>query len=149
MRWFRSNIRVGSRLALFALAIQFLLSFGHFHGVSAQAASASLHATRLTLHETGSFTAAQFEALDRAAHANASGPAGLKTSSSPDVPAGQSGDDCAICAVMALGKAMVLASPPDLPTPQAIVLLHLGVEPGFLILNSARPAFRPRAPPIS
>jgi hypothetical protein len=149
MKWFRSNIRVGSRLALLALAIQFLLSFDHFHGVSAQAASASLDATRLALHGTGSFTAAQCEALDRAWHANASAPAGLKTSSSGDVPAGQPGDDCAICAVMALGKAMVPASPPDLPTPQAIVLVHLALEPGFLILNSARPAFRPRAPPIS
>jgi hypothetical protein len=149
MKWFRSNIRVGSRLALFALAIQFLLSFGHFHSGSAQTASASLDATRLGLYETGSFSAAQFEALDRASHANASGPAELKTSPSGDVPAGQHGDDCAICAVMALGKAMVLASPPDLPTRQAMVLLHLAVEPGFLILNSARPAFRPRAPPIS
>src|SRR5205085_2685781 len=149
MKWFRSNIRLGSRLALFALAIQFLLSFGHFHAFSAQAASASLDATLLALHETGTFTAAQFETLDRAAHAIASGPAGLKTSSSPDVPAGQSGDDCAICAVMALGKAMVLASPPDLPERQAIASLHLAVEPGFLILNSARAAFRPRAPPIS
>jgi hypothetical protein len=40
MNWFRSNIRHGSRLALFALAIQFALSFGHFHGISAQAAPA-------------------------------------------------------------------------------------------------------------
>jgi hypothetical protein len=40
MNWFRSNIRYGSRLALFALAIQFALSFGHFHGISAQAAPA-------------------------------------------------------------------------------------------------------------
>jgi hypothetical protein len=40
MKWLRSNIQHGSRLALFALAIQFVLSFGHFHGVSAQAAPA-------------------------------------------------------------------------------------------------------------
>jgi hypothetical protein len=40
MKWFRSNIRHGSRLALFALAIQFALSFGHFHGIAAQAAPA-------------------------------------------------------------------------------------------------------------
>jgi hypothetical protein len=40
MKWFRSNIQHGSRLALFALAIQFALSFGHFHGISAQAAPA-------------------------------------------------------------------------------------------------------------
>ena len=38
MNWFRSNIKHGSRLALLALAIQFVLSFGHFHGVAAQAA---------------------------------------------------------------------------------------------------------------
>jgi hypothetical protein len=38
MKWFRSNIRHGSRLALLALAAQFVLSFGHFHGVAAQAA---------------------------------------------------------------------------------------------------------------
>jgi len=38
MKWFRSNIRHGSRAALVALAIQFALSFGHFHGVAAHAA---------------------------------------------------------------------------------------------------------------
>ena len=31
MKWFRSNIRHGSRLALFALAVQLALSFGHIH----------------------------------------------------------------------------------------------------------------------
>jgi hypothetical protein len=40
MNWFRSNIRHGSRLALLALAIQLALSFGHFHGLVAQAAPA-------------------------------------------------------------------------------------------------------------
>lgn len=40
MKWFRSNIRHGSRTALLALAIQFVLSFGHFHGIAAQAAPA-------------------------------------------------------------------------------------------------------------
>ena len=40
MKWFRSNIKAGSRLALFALAVQFVLAFGHFHSVAAQAAPA-------------------------------------------------------------------------------------------------------------
>jgi len=31
MKWVRSNIKYGSRLALFALALQFSLAFGHFH----------------------------------------------------------------------------------------------------------------------
>ena len=32
MKWFRKHLKHGSRLALFALAIQFALSFGHFQG---------------------------------------------------------------------------------------------------------------------
>ena len=40
MKWFRSSIRHGARVALFALAVQFALSFGHFHGIAAQAAPA-------------------------------------------------------------------------------------------------------------
>jgi hypothetical protein len=40
MKWFRSNIRQGACLALLALVVQFALSFGHFHGVAAQAATA-------------------------------------------------------------------------------------------------------------
>jgi len=40
MMWFRSNIKHGSGAALFALAIQFAFSFGHFHGLAAQAAPA-------------------------------------------------------------------------------------------------------------
>src|SRR5688572_24422992 len=40
MKWLRSNIKHGSRLALFALAVQFVLSFGHFHAVDAHAAPA-------------------------------------------------------------------------------------------------------------
>src|SRR5262249_20320753 len=41
MQWFRSHIRLGSRLALFALAIQFVLSFGHIHVDKSLLSSAS------------------------------------------------------------------------------------------------------------
>ena len=48
MRWFRSNIRVGSRLALMALAVQFVLSFSHVHlselGLGAAKAAATVTA---------------------------------------------------------------------------------------------------------
>ena len=37
MKWFRSNIKSGARLALFALFVQFALSFGHFHAMAAPA----------------------------------------------------------------------------------------------------------------
>ena len=136
MRWFRSRVRFGSRFALFALAIQFLLSFGHFHG-SAQAASIN----------TIGFTAGHLQALGNLSHANASGPVRLK--SSGDAPGGQPDEDCAICAVMALANALVDASPPCLPSPQAVALHHLAADAAFVDPNPARGAFQPRAPPIS
>src|SRR6195256_6247378 len=46
MKSFRSNIKHGSRLALFTLAVQFALSFGHFHGLFAQAAPAIQQASQ-------------------------------------------------------------------------------------------------------
>jgi len=39
MRWFRTHIALGSRLALFALAVQLVLSFGHVHVGKIAAAS--------------------------------------------------------------------------------------------------------------
>ena len=38
MNWFRRHITQGSKLALFALAIQMVLAFGHFHATPTQAA---------------------------------------------------------------------------------------------------------------
>jgi len=132
MKWFRSNIGLGSRLALFALAIQFLLSFGHFHGGGAQAASASLAAERSGLHDIVGFAASL-----------------QLNSSTGDAPIGQPGDDCAICATIALANTMVDATPPYLLAPQATALGYLTTEAGFADLNSARVAFQPRAPPIA
>jgi hypothetical protein len=37
MQWIRSNIGLGARVALLALAVQAVLSFGHFHDITAQA----------------------------------------------------------------------------------------------------------------
>lgn len=142
MKWFRSNIRLGSRLALCALAIQFLLSFGHFHGGSAQAASVTAN-----MHQRVDFAGMPLVASEQAAPANASGPVRSKTSSG-HAP-GQPGDDCAICAVMALANAMVDAAPPCLLAPQAAAFSFLAVDAGFADLNSTLRAFQPRAPPIS
>src|ERR1700749_3006254 len=41
MKWFRSNIKSGARLALFALFVQFALSFGHFHALAAPSPGAT------------------------------------------------------------------------------------------------------------
>jgi hypothetical protein len=144
MKWFRSNLRLGSRLALFALAIQFLLSFGHFHGSSAQASPALVDAKQSGLYDTVGFAAAHLDALHRASQANASGP---KTSSDHG-PDGQPTDNCAICAVMTLANAMVVAAPPYLLEPQAAAFWYL-TPAGSFRLNSRRVVFQPRAPPIS
>jgi hypothetical protein len=148
MKWFRSNIRFGSRLALFALAIQFLLAFGHFHGSSAQAAHASMDAMQSGLRHAVHFAASQVDLLDRASLANAYGRVRLQTSSG-HTPAGDPTDDCAICAVMALANAMVVATPPDLLGTQAAAFSYLTTDTEIVALNSARVAFQPRAPPIT
>src|SRR5438270_3794051 len=145
MKWFRSNVRFGSRLALFALAIQFLLSFGHFH---AGAQAASVDAKRAGFHNTIGFAIAHLHASDSVLHANAAEQVRLKTSG--DVPAGQPAEDCAICAVMALANALVDAAPPSLPSLQVVAFLHLAaVDTAFVDPKAARGAFQPRAPPIS
>jgi hypothetical protein len=121
MKWFRSNIKRGSRLALFAVAVQLVLSFGHFHGLAAQAAPAV---------------------------ASVSEPAQPQPSSSHDTDQ-QSNDACAICAVIAMANAVLFATPPMLQLPQAVEFLYLTTEAEFIHLNSARVVFQPRAPPIS
>ena len=140
MTWFRSNIRPGSRLALFALAIQFLLSFGHFHGGTAQAAPAWVDAKHSGLHRAG-FAVTHWRA-------DASRYVALKTSSDHR-PDGQPGDDCAICAAMALASAMAVATPPCLLVPQAAAFLYLTGDAAFVDPHAAGVAFQPRAPPVA
>src|SRR5579863_10099330 len=107
MKWFRSHIGHGSRLALFALAIQFALSFGHFHAFAAKAATAA---------QSGTAQSDLSKATGVAAPENVT--AARRQSPShhdSDHPA----DGCAICAVMALANAMLFATPPILQLPQA------------------------------
>jgi len=128
MKWFRSNIRHGARLALFALLVQFALSFGHSHGF-AQAAP--------ILKEAGAGTATP----DRAAVRK-------QSPASPD-PDQQGDDNCAICAVVSMASTVVFASPPLLLLPQAVEFLYLTTDAEFIHLKSAGQAFQPRGPPAS
>jgi hypothetical protein len=145
MKWFRSNVRHGSRLALFALAIQVLLSFGHFHGSSAQAAPAWMDANQPGLHDTGRGAATHLDAWARASDAfRAVGP-----QTSDHESDGRPTDDCAICAVMALAHALVVATPFYLLGPQPDSSCYLITDAEFIPLNSARVVFQSRAPPIS
>ena len=147
MKWFRSNIRLGSRLALFALAIQFLLSFGHFHGASASAAAA-MDAKRSGLHHAVGIAVARLSASEQTSPGKVLRPVGPKTPSG-HAPSGHPGDDCAICAVMALASAMVDAAPPLLLSPQATAFSYFAAVARCAEPNSTRAAFQPRAPPIA
>ena len=120
MSWLRSNIRHGSRLALFALAIQFVLSFGHFHGVAAKAAPLVQPQAGLT-----------------------------QPLSAPDEDQQRPAEPCAICAVMALANTALAASPPVLLLPQAVELFYLATEAAFVRPDRCSLVFQPRAPPIS
>jgi hypothetical protein len=139
MKWFRSNIKHGSRLALFALAVQFALSFGHFHAAAAQTAPAVQSGPSLSdLFYADGLLAS--DATDESAQ--------RQPASNPDSDQ-QPNDPCAICAVIALANATLFATPPLLLLPQAIELLYLTTDAEFVHLSSARVAFQPRAPPAS
>ena len=147
MKWFRSNIKYGSRLALLALAIQFVLSFGHFHGLAAQASpviQSSLIQSSLIQSSPGPFEASRASGL--AATEMAGQPAQRQK---PGSDRDSDSDGCAICAVMAMANAVLFATPPLLELPQAVELLYLTTDAEFIHLNSVRVAFQPRAPPIS
>ncbi|MBB4379755.1 Protein of unknown function [Bradyrhizobium sp. Rc3b] len=133
MKWFRSNIRHGARLALFAMLVQFALTFGHSHWF-AQAAPLA----QASLQQTDS---AKGAAIDRAAVQK-------QSPAAPDREH-QGEDNCAICAVVAMAGTVIAAAPPVLLLPQAIELLHRTTDAEFLHLKSAGTAFQPRAPPAS
>jgi hypothetical protein len=144
MKWFRSNIKQGSRLALLALAIQFVLSFGHFHGLAAQAApviQSGIQASRIVLDAS--------RANGLAAPDTAGQSAQRQQPASDHDSDRQSNDACAICAVIAMANTVLFATPPLLELPQAVEFLYRTTDAEFIHLNSVRIAFQPRAPPHS
>ena len=122
MRWFRTHIGLGSRLALFALAVQLVLSFSHVH--IGKIAPASSHAA---------ITVAQ--APDRGG-----GP-------SPKPPTGAD-DFCAICATISLLASSVVPTASSVLPPVAAE--HRWLTNYASARVSAHPVvlFQARAPPV-
>jgi hypothetical protein len=139
MKWFRSNIKHGSRLALLALAVQFVFAFGHFHAVAAPAAPAIQSGPA----QPGSSDADRFSAPDTISQSAQQQPVSHHDQDQ------QPNDACAICAVIAFANTGLSATPPSLLLPHAVEFSYLTSELEFVHLNSARVAFQPRAPPIS
>ena len=136
MKWFRSNIRHGSRLALLALALQFGLSFGHFH---TGAAKALLALQPAAAHANISIALAAPDVVDQSASLPAS------DNDSDHHP----GEGCTICAVIAMASTVLFATPPVVLLPQAADFRYLVTDVEFVHRSPAGVAFQPRAPPAS
>ncbi len=127
MNWFRSKIRSGARLALFALAVQMIVSFGHMHrddlGLPPLAAPDQ---TQITSN----------------------------TAPSPAGPADQdhhpaSDDYCPICASMALVATAMPSLPPVLIVPVPIRRVWAAQLPAHSLSTQVAPSFQARAPPLA
>jgi hypothetical protein len=103
MRWFRSNGGGVAWLAIFALACQFVLTFGHVHTGSVSAVSAAL--------------ALSADPSD--------GSASAPSSPAHKPPTGLAQDFCAVCNHIGLANALVLPiSPAAIPPISFIQDLH-------------------------
>ena len=138
VKWFRNNVKHGSRLALFALAIQFALSFGHFHGGAVLAAPAIASALAQVDPDHAQIPVAPLAATEAAR---------AQTPSNHDTD--QPIEPCAICAVISLANNLVFSTPLLLLLPQAVELLYLTTDAEFAHLGSVHTAFQSRAPPAS
>ena len=136
MNWFRKHLKHGSRLALFALAIQFALSFGHFHGAAAQNV------------QIGLSDAGPTYATDQAALVAPSETVQQQQPSDHDNDR-HTAHACVICSVISLANNFLFATPPLLQLPRAAELLYLTTDAEFAHLGSLHPPFRSRAPPAS
>ncbi|WP_420133697.1 hypothetical protein [Rhodopseudomonas sp.] len=129
MNWVRTKIGLGARLALIALAIQFVASFGHFDPIAAPPSQTTAQADE--------------------AGGDATRIASTADSSPADQDHDRSADLCAICAVHAMANAMLDASPPSLP-----LQVGHGLRYRLTAFAAAEPGpqpggFQPRAPPLS
>ena len=128
MRWLRSHTRLGSWAALFALAIQLALSFGHVHVGGGDPRSWGPLVLRLA----------------------AEPPPGLPDAPAVPAnhkPAGLAHDLCVICSAMQL--AYTAAPSPSVPLPAAVSKILLDPSGDFAIAASPHRPFRARAPPYA
>jgi hypothetical protein len=126
MRWFRSNRKIGGRLALFALALQLVLSFGHIH-----------------LQEIYGYGSA-------GAAASTLVPATEKSPSLPsDQPSKHGADYCAICATMSLLGNSFVAQAPQLPVPFVSHPVAQADCIAAIFIAPPRASYQSRAPPTA
>jgi hypothetical protein len=127
MGWFRANKGSGGRVALFALALQFYLAFGHIHPEDIYGPA------EITLPATTSIVLPAAEAV-------AAIPA--------DQTLGHSDELCVICEAMYfLGVAFTPDGPQTLPLPRAWRPLESLAAVVAIAIDTRRVPFQSRAPP--
>ncbi len=119
MRWFRTNRHFGARLALIALALQLMLTFGHVHAPSAALASAV-----------------------QTAQSNGTAPPDSKHNGLVDL-------DCPTCALIQLSAISAPSVAPALPLPVAISFLTLQPLVELAAATAPQASFQARAPPAA
>jgi len=126
MRWIRSHIHLGSRLALFALAVQLVVSFGHVHLDGRTLTAAKSVATTL---------------LDGTHARSPAAPA--------DRPDKATDPGCAICALIQLASTSPPATAPTLPPLTAFVRIRPQTPDFVFLAASPHLSFQARAPPAA
>ncbi|MGA7490567.1 MAG: DUF2946 family protein [Xanthobacteraceae bacterium] len=129
MGWFRSRSTWGSYLALFALAFQLVLSFGHVH-LDGDHVPGLERSALLGVHASTVATAA-------------ADPAGKESPALPD-------DCCPICTLIHLAGTLVAAEPPSLPRLAAFGRAPLEAAIHFELAGSRHHSpLGARAPPLA
>jgi len=127
MNWVRSRTRSCAWLALFALAMQMAVSFGHLH--------------RDDLGLPPLARAAQFGVAAAAVHVAAG------SDEQDRYPAAD--DYCPICATVALVAAAVPSAPPALVAPPPVSGVRLSPMAAQRPLSKTAHLFQARAPPVA
>lgn len=124
MRWFRTHIDLGSRVALFALAVQLVLSFGHVH--MDKRALSGVAPVAVALQVAG-------------------------RDGSPATPDHHTGatDVCAICATIGLLASSIPPDPGRLAPPSSHSVALSGAFSVAFTAYDSQSSFQARAPPRS
>src|SRR6516225_7627567 len=123
MSWVQHHRRHGAMLALIALALQLVLTFGHVHLRGAGGSSLRIIAGQASL-----------------AHPPLQAP--VQIPSDDD-------DYCAICASIFLASSAFAPAPPQLLVPANFQRVEHSLESARPLADSRRLAFRSRAPPAA
>jgi hypothetical protein len=121
MHWFRSHTSHGSLLALIALVLNLVLSFGHIHAIIGGQRN-GLIATAVTPFDGG------------------------QTGHHDD---GLADDRCPICKATSVLANALASGPPAMAHPIAHIAVDRTAELAVAFFEPSRTAFQSRAPPVS